>query len=93
MFKKWYLSRLQTEINQRGTQIAEEKTRTAGATPAVRAEHQRLIAVAEGKGHDLKLRLEELRRSGKEHEAEFKAMVEVAREGFGDAVRAAHRCA
>ncbi len=93
MFKKWYLSRLQTEIDQRGTQIAEEKTRAAGAPAAVRDEHQKLIAVAEGKGRDLKVRLEELRKSGKERHAEVKAMVEVARVGFGDAVRAAHRFA
>ncbi len=91
MFKRWYLSRLQTEIDQRGAQLEEEKTRTASAPPAVRAEHQRLITAAEGKGRDLKLRLEELRTSGKEGEAELKATIEVAREGFGEAVRAAHR--
>ena len=93
MFKRWYLSRLQTEIDQRGTQIAEEKTRAAAASETVRAEHHKLIAAAEGKGRDLSLRVEELRKSGKEHHAEFKAMVEVARVGFGDAVRAAHRFA
>ena len=93
MFKRWYLSRLQTEIDQRGTQLAEVKTRAAAGSEAVRAEHQKLIAAAEGKGHDLRLRLEELRKSGKEQYAQFKAMVETAREGFGAAVRSARHFA
>jgi hypothetical protein len=93
MFKKWYLSRLQTEIDQRGTQIAEEKTRAAGAPAAVRDEHQKLIAAAEGKGRDLHQRLEALRKSGREQHAELKASVELARVGFGDAVRSARHFA
>ena len=93
MFKRWYLSRMQTEIDQRGTQLAEEKARTAGASETLRAGHQELIAAAEGKGRDLSLRLDALRKSGKENYAELKANVEIAREGFGDAVRSAHRFA
>jgi alkylhydroperoxidase family enzyme len=93
MFKKWYLSRMQTEIDQRGAQIAEAKTRAAAASEALRAEHQKLIAAAEGKGRDLHLRLEELRTSGKDRYAELKALVEIAREGFGEAVRTARRFA
>ncbi|HEX9050991.1 MAG TPA: hypothetical protein VF841_10700 [Anaeromyxobacter sp.] len=93
MFKRWYLSRVQTEIDQRGAQLAEERTRAAAASEAQRAEHQRLIAAAEGKGHDLRLRLDELRKSGKEHHAEIKATVESARVGFGDAVRSARHFA
>ncbi len=93
MFKRWYLSRMQTEMDQRATQLAEQKTRAAAAPEPRRAEHQKLIAAAEGKGRDLGLRLEELRKSGKEQYAEFKAMVETAREGFGAAVRSARHFA
>ena len=93
MFKKWYLSRVKTEIDQRGSQLAEEKTRAAASSEARRTEHQQLIAAAEGKGRDLRLRLDELRKSGKEHHAELKASVEIAREGFGNAVRVARRFA
>ena len=93
MFKRWYLSRMQTEIDQRGAQLAEEKTRAAAASEARQAGHHELIAAAEGKGRDLSLRLDELRKSGKENYAELKANVEIAREGFGDAVRSAHHFA
>ena len=93
MFKRWYLSRIQTEIDQRGTQLTKERARAAAASEPLRAEHQRLIAAAEGKGRDLGLRLEDLRKSGKEQHAEFKAMVETARAGFGDAVRSARHFA
>jgi hypothetical protein len=89
MFKKWYLSRMQTEMDQRGHMLADVKTRAAAAPEAVRAQHHALIAAAEGKGRDLRLRLEELRMSGKENYAERKATVEIARQGFGDAVRTA----
>lgn len=93
MFKKWYLSRVKTEIDQRGSQLAEEKTRAAASSESRRAEHQQLIAAAEGKGRDLHQRLEELRKSGKERHAELKASVELARVGFGDAVRSARHFA
>jgi hypothetical protein len=78
---------MQTEIDQRGTQLADEKTRAAAASESRRAEHQKLIAAAEGKGRDLRLRLDDLRKSGKEQYADLKATVETARAGFGDAVR------
>jgi hypothetical protein len=93
MFKKWYLSRMQTEIDQRGAQIAEAKTRAAAASGTLRTEHQQLIATAEGKGRDLGLRIEKLRAAGKEHYAEVKASVEIARDEFAEAVRTARRFA
>lgn len=93
MFKKWYLSRMQTEVDQREAQIAEAKTRAAAASQALRTEHQKLITVAEGMGRDLRMRLEELRTSGKERYAELKAGVEIARSGFAEAVRTARRFA
>ena len=93
MFKKWYLSRMQTEIDQRGAQIAAAKTRATAATEALRAEHEKLITAAEGKGSDLRQRIEQLRTSGKDHYAEVKASVEIARGEFAEAVRSARRFA
>jgi len=93
MFKRWYLSRMQTEIDQRDATLAAAKTRAAATSEAHRAEHGALIATAEGKGRDVRLRLEELRKSGEDRYAELKAAFEVAREGFSDAIRKARRFA
>ncbi len=93
MFKRWYFSRMETEIDQRKAQLADAKTRAAAGSETLRAEHEKLIAAAEGKASDLRLRIDELRASGKEHYAELKTTVELAREGFAEAVRTARRFA
>jgi hypothetical protein len=93
MFRKWYLSRMESELAQLEAQLAQTKARAASAPAERRAEHDRMIVAAEDKARDVRLRLEELRDARREHYAELKRSFELAREGFAASVRGVRRFA